>query len=569
MSNEQNQEGSWNFAFQDIHDSEFNIFIGKSYEFNDLREKLELLEENLSLIPEEQVEKRLKVSDQIVEQKAKIAEFKRGILTLAETFNKIEINTGRLKSARDFFSKGEFGEARAVLEVELEQMHDEQSRLLREKERFEDEILPKLINNSDEFLILALSSQTNYSNPSYIEDVSKHFQNSIRSDSNKENVFLFASFLLSHNKIDDAEKYFLRFINEFRFALEPDEIAASLNNLAVVNARNNEQNRAIEMANEALDIYRELARDNSIYYLSHLSSTLNILGNLYKDENQYDLAKLSYFEALHIRRHLVKKNQENLPLIAVVLNNLGNLYSNNNEYDDALVVYEEALEIRRSLADEVPEVFRTDLAMTLNNMAILHFNIGELDKSENACREALEIYREEARVAPSIFTPQIFSALNNLANTLAVSGRYDDAYVANQEALDLSGSLASVSPDVFMPDYVTALFNLANLHAACERYEDAIRVYHSALEIRFKMRNVRSGANQLGIAQIRYNLALLYFNDLHDPTKAREEAVEVVRILGPMTESVASVGVYVDEALVILKETGMSYEELVEILQNE
>ena len=109
---------------------------------------------------EEETEERLAISKKINGLKDQIKQFKQDVLRFAEQFNQIEINTERLKQAKEFFDKGEIGEARAILEDDLEQMQDEHNRLLQEREKFEKGILPKLKNNSNEFFILALSKQT-------------------------------------------------------------------------------------------------------------------------------------------------------------------------------------------------------------------------------------------------------------------------------------------------------------------------------------------------------------------------------------------------------------------------
>jgi len=75
-----------------------------------------------------------------------------------------------VRRAKEFFEKGEFGEARAVLETELEQMQDEQRRLLVKREDYEADTLPKLRSNAEQFFILALLTQLDYANPKWFSD---------------------------------------------------------------------------------------------------------------------------------------------------------------------------------------------------------------------------------------------------------------------------------------------------------------------------------------------------------------------------------------------------------------
>ena len=208
MSNEINQPGSFNIALQDIKDSTVQItqLLGRSTQYQDMLDQLEILEKLFARTPETEADERLELSQRINEQKQFIDQFKRDVLQLAEQFNRIEIDTDRLRRAKEFFDKGEFGEARAVLETELEQLQDEQTRLLVKREEYEIETLPKLKTNSDEFLILALSTPSHYANPNWFAATCEYFERSIKSYGNEENVFQYALFLQQHNKFNEAEK---------------------------------------------------------------------------------------------------------------------------------------------------------------------------------------------------------------------------------------------------------------------------------------------------------------------------------------------------------------------------
>lgn len=118
MNNELSQHGFGLIGLQNIKDSKINItqILGKSYQYKDLLERLNEQQEIFDLIPENNTEKRLKISGKINELKSLIEQFKQDVLSLAATFEKIEINTERLKRAKEFFDRGELSEARSVLE---------------------------------------------------------------------------------------------------------------------------------------------------------------------------------------------------------------------------------------------------------------------------------------------------------------------------------------------------------------------------------------------------------------------------------------------------------------------
>jgi TolA-binding protein len=189
---------------------------------------------------EEETEERLAISKKINGLKDQIKQFKQDVLRFAEQFNQIEINTERLKQAKEFFDKGEIGEARAILEDDLEQMQDEHNRLLQEREKFEKGILPKLKNNSNEFFILALSKQTDYRDSNWFESTCTYFEKSIEAFPTEINVFEFAVFLQNHNQFLKAENYYQKFLTEFPATINLLNKAGALNNLAVLHRAKNE-----------------------------------------------------------------------------------------------------------------------------------------------------------------------------------------------------------------------------------------------------------------------------------------------------------------------------------------
>ncbi|SJM19255.1 hypothetical protein PGIN_13-1_00713 [Porphyromonas gingivalis] len=82
----------------------------------------------------------------------------------------------------------------------------------------------------------------------------------------------------------------------------------TLNNLANLLSNNNEIERAKDCYQEALDIYRELAKKNPQAYNPDLAMTLNNLGVLYYQINNREGAEKAYKEALSIREILAKRN---------------------------------------------------------------------------------------------------------------------------------------------------------------------------------------------------------------------------------------------------------------------
>jgi len=466
-----------NINIQGSPNSEVNVILAKSYEYQDLLDRLKTKQELFDLVPEENIEKRLQLSTEINQLNEVFEQFKRDVLALAETFNKIEINTDRLSRAKEFFDKGEIGEARAVLETELEQMQDEQTYLLKEKEKYETRVLPNLINNSEEFYLLAMATQTDYDNPNRFEDTCNYFETSIKSHATKHNVFQWAYFLKAHNQFSKAEKFYQKYLNDFASEISITERAMTLNNLAILHSDQNNYDEALKEFEEALQIYRQLAETNPHAYLPDVAMTLNNLANLHKAQNNYDEALKEFEEALQIYRQLAETNPHAyLPDVAMTLNNLAVLHKDQNNYDEALKEFEEALQIYRQLAETNPHAYLPDVAMTLNNLANLHSDQNNYDEALQLYEEALQIRRQLAETNPHAYLPYVAGTLNNLAVLHKDQNNYDEALKEFEEALQIYRQLAETNPHAYLPKVAMTLINISVY------YQDAISHREKSLE---------------------------------------------------------------------------------------
>ncbi len=393
------------------------MILGKSHDYGELLTQIKEVEMDLKDLPLDKIDSRLRKGKRLAELTKQKNDFEADVIRLAETFTKIEINTKRLRQAKEHFDEGSFREADAILKAEA--MSHEQNSLLYAKERETRKLEnteKKLRNNSSEFLIKAQITATNYRSPTRFKDTCSYFEQAIKSHASFDNQFKYAKFLQDHNQFNKASQYYEQILKDFSDTLDPTNKARTLNNLGNLQSNNNELDKAEQSYSEALDIRRDLAKGNPQAFLPHLAETFNNLGNLQKNNNELDKAEQSYNEALGIYRTLAKENpQAYLPGVAITLNNLGNLQSNNNELDKAEQSYSEALDIRRDLAKNNPQAFLPDVAMTLNNMGNLQSNKNELDRAEESYSEALDIRRDLAKGNPQAFLPDLAMTLSNFS----------------------------------------------------------------------------------------------------------------------------------------------------------
>lgn len=206
----------------------------------------------------------------------------------------------------------------------------------------------------------------------------------------------------------------------------------------------------------------ESARDEEILWL------LDRLGNFYKAQGLYELAKPWFFKCVQVAKSRLGNDH---PDVATSLNNLAGLYYAQTCYREAESCYLQALKLRKKmLGNNRPEV-----ATTLNNLALLYYTQERYQEAEPLYVEALKIRKRFQRN----YSPDVPATLNNLALLYYCQGRYQEAESLYLEALDLRRSMLGNNH----LDVATTLNNLASLYDAQGRYQEAKSLLMQALNI--------------------------------------------------------------------------------------
>ena len=130
------------------------------------------------------------------------------------------------------------------------------------------------------------------------------------------------------------------------------------------------------------------------------------------------------------------------PDLAGALNNLANRLSGVGRSGEALEVAREAVDLRRVLAQASPAAYTPDLARSLNNLATILSEAGRSGEALEVAQEAVDLYRELAQASPAAYTPGLAGALNNLATILSEEGQYEEALNVFTEGFDRFSSCA-------------------------------------------------------------------------------------------------------------------------------
>lgn len=419
MSNEISQEGIGNNAFQNVKDSTINITqqLGKSVEFQELIEQLDTQKELLSYISESNIEKRLPISKKINDLEKVIERFKKDVLRLAKEFSRIEINTDRLKRAKEYFDNGKFDKSLAVLESNIDEIVDEQTKLIEKREDYEKELIPKLKHSADEFLILALSKATNYKNLNRYSETCEYFELSLKSFESYKNTFLYANFLAHLNDYVKAKECWEKSLNYFSSENTASEKVELLNNLAIAYSHSNEYDKAKEFYEKALKLGREIEKQEQTEKgKSFIAYVLNNYGNFLTMFSELDEAENKLIESLNIRKVLTQDDSvESLNNVAFTSLNLGVTYLKKEEYERAESCFNESLYIFTELINEMPFYALQQIALIKNNLGDLYWKSGFIEKAAENFTESVELYISLVNIEPSVVAPFAVLSLSNLA----------------------------------------------------------------------------------------------------------------------------------------------------------
>ena len=165
-----------------------NIY-GKAADYHELDKHLKKLQAQKANVQERIVKypndegfasDLLTVNEELTEQEDKIDSFIRDVSRLYEIFNKIEINTERLRLAKAHFDKGEFREADAILKAE--EISHEVTQLKQAKGKKEHELAEineHLESKANEFLVKAQLWKTFYNEPDWFSKAQEYYEKAL------------------------------------------------------------------------------------------------------------------------------------------------------------------------------------------------------------------------------------------------------------------------------------------------------------------------------------------------------------------------------------------------------
>lgn len=386
-------------------------------EFEEIKKRKENIEHELNITPDNEGNKaiRLYISKKLLEVEEEENLFKDKILTLAETFSRIEINTERLKLAQTYFFNGDEHTASALLK--LNELERDQKKLLESKKRTEarmKEINQQLRNNASEFLIKAQITAHEYDQPEWFDEAVRYFKKSIESFSFYENNLEFATFLHHNNKLIDSKVHYQQALKDPE--VKEDERAEVYLYLGHLFSDQNDYDNALQFYEKALEIRREANKEESLNSQLKLVQILDALGVFYQKFEKLKKALSCFEEASSLLSKLKDVDEEEVALQKItILNNIGRLYQSTEVYDKAYKNYQKAIAIFDTIEARKPDAYHAEKAALIFNSAALLHEQGKKQKVAPAYQEALKIYEQLAQQNPFAFKGELIVVRLNLA----------------------------------------------------------------------------------------------------------------------------------------------------------
>jgi tetratricopeptide (TPR) repeat protein len=246
------------------------------------------------------------------------------------------------------------------------------------------------------------------------------------------NELIFGHLLRKMNKLDCAEKYYRRFLNQL--SSDDSNVSHCYHALGLIADDKGDYESSLIWYNKSLQMFIQTLQPDD----PNIAITHNSIAIVHQRKGDYSLALESYEKALSIWKRVFGEDH---PRIAICLNNMGNVYRNEKKYPKALECVEKALSIfqKHLPADH------SDLASSYGSIGNIHLCLGHLD-------QALQYYKLSLKINQKSLPPQhpdIAMTLNHIGTVYEDKNEYQQALLYFEQAANIyRDSLPSTHPNV-------------------------------------------------------------------------------------------------------------------------
>jgi len=190
-----------------------------------------------------------------------------------------------------------------------------------------------------------------------------------------------------------------------------------------------------------------------------VAACLNLAGDLYREQGDYDRAESLLKRGLSIREAALGHDHLD---VAASINNLATLYDDQGKYRQAETLYERVLAIREATLGSQ----HSEVAAALNNLSVVYSHQYLFDRAESLLERSLII--TESTLGKN--HPRIANILNNMAIDYVRRGMYERAELLCERALAIAeATLGRDHPDVAnMLGALSAIYAEEGLYSRAE-----------------------------------------------------------------------------------------------------
>ena len=304
---------------------------------------------------------------------------------------------------------------------------------------------------------------------------------------------------------------------------------------------------------EMLTASRQLATvdPNNPTALSDVAVGLELLGDIQKEQGDFDGAASAYAEEVQITRRLLSSDSDNAGLwkrnLAIGLARLGDALLAQTRTADARASYEESAAICRALAAADPANVEEQrgVVITVSKLGDIQMEQGDSAGAQRSYIESLTLSRRLMNADPSnaYFLRDTRVTVEKLGTVQQAQGDLAAARASFQEGLAIARRLSAIDSngDLAQQDLAVSLQRLSDVDASRDDVQPALNAITESLGIRRRL----AAADQSNAQRLRdVELALTRLGDLQirrgDRTGARtsfEEGLAIARRLAGAQQS--------------------------------
>ena len=308
------------------------------------------------------------------------------------------------------------------------------------------------------------------------------------------------------------------------------ELAELYNLLGILYKAQNQPKESEKYYLDAIEIMKRLVKKNADAYEPALAMSYNNAGAFYHEQGQSDKAEKYYLDAIEIRERLVKKNADAYePDLADSYNNAGVFYSDHGQPDKAEEYYLAAIEIQKRLAKKNVDAYEPDLAMSYNNVGVFYDDQNQPDKAEKYYLAAIEIYKRLVEKNADAYELYLAMSYNNAGIFYKNQGQPEKAEEYYLAAIEIQKRLAKKNVDAYEPDLAMSYNNVGVFYDDQNQPDKAEKYFLDAIEIYKRLVEKNADAYEPDLAG-SYNNTGIFYAVHGQPEKAEKYFLDAIEI---------------------------------------